>query len=730
VNTKKNIIIIIFLSLSISAFADIVVENDYVRFAFNSSNGSLYSLIDKTSSLQHINTTSQDATLWNINLYNGSPISSQSYQLYSNSVQTLPDGTVSVEMFWNISQYSLMVKVAVLLPNDSGIATFKISVKDELQQAEINDVDFPHINGFLESGQYDIALPQDSWGRLFKNCTWLYYGAYPDGWSMSMQFLCAIKNNSGVYIGAHDRRAMFKLFYGVPGQYFILNTKAENAGVRGAGFDAPFPVKLGVYQGDWMQGCKIYRKFALTSPWTSEGKISQRTSMPQQLKDIGLWMRFGDTICSPETPTATRNALLYKAQTYFNVPLGVHWYFWHNNKFDYDLPNYFPAKPGYPEQFADMVSRGWIVMPYINSRVVDENNIDEFRDYISIDENGDPYVKKYGEHDNEVNTLAVCTYTAYWQDKINTISQTLLSSEIGANAIYHDQLAGSHPALCFNPSHGHPLGGGGHWVDGYRRMLWKIRKDAGREIVQCGEFTAEPYMDGLDVFLAWSMGFDGQNIPMMPAVYSGYALYMGSNASFGWTDPAWRMYVGRCFIWGSQCGWMTPEELFTLGNDKKLQFLRTIGYYRVLAKKFLTYGELTEVVNCSQTISEYWTVDPAKPKLVTLPAVQGSLWKAEDGTTGILLVNYTIDSQNINFNVDFNSYFEPQTKAVMIYKITNRLTQLIGIYPKEVHNFNITMTPSEVGYFEIKPFNADVNGDRSVDKSDLAIIAENWLEGM
>jgi hypothetical protein len=708
------------------------VENDYVRFAFNSSNGGLYSLIDKTSGLQHINTTQQDATIWNINFYNGGSISNQLYQLYSNSVQTLADGTVSAEMIWNVSQYSLTVKVTVLLPNDSGIATFNISVKDDLQQTEINDIDFPRINGFLESGQYDIALPQDSWGRLFKNCTWQYYGAYPDGWSMSMQFLCAIRGGSGVYIGAHDRRAMFKSFNGVPGQYFILNTMVENAGVKGAGFDAPFPVKLGVYQGDWMDGCKIYRKFALTAPWTSENKISQRTSMPQQLKDIGLWMRFGDTVCSPETPTATRNALLYKAQTYFNVPLGVHWYFWHNNKFDYDLPNYFPAKPGYPEQFADMVSRGWIVMPYINSRVVDQNNFNEYQNYICINKHGNPYIEKYGEK-SDVNNHPVCTYTNYWQDKINTISQTLVSSEIGANAIYHDQLAGSHPAPCFNPSHNHPLGGGGHWVDGYRRMLHKIRETAaqsGKEIVQCGEFTAEPYMDGLDAFLAWSIGFDGQNIPMMSAVYSGYTLYIGSNAYFGWTDQAWRMYVGRCFIWGAQCGWMSPEELFAVGNEKKLQFLRQVGYIRVQARKFLTYGELSEVLDSSQTITDYWTLDVNKPKMITLPAVQGSVWKAEDGTAGILLVNYTIDPQNINFNIDLNSYFEPQTKAVMIYKISNRGTQLIGIYPKEIHTFNENLPSTEIRYLEIKPFNADVNGDRKVDRKDLSVIAENWLEGI
>ncbi|HBG26888.1 MAG: hypothetical protein A2Y10_11330 [Planctomycetes bacterium GWF2_41_51] len=728
-NTNINKIfglVIAFLALSVNVFADIVIENDYAQFVFNSSNGGLKSLIDKSSGQQHINSSSQDASLWKIQFLNSNTVESRTQNLQSSSVQISKDRTVNLEMVWQVSQYNFNVKVTIQLPNNSGIASMMISIQDNPSMPDINNVEFPKINGFLESGQYDIALPQDNWGKLYKNNTLGFYGIYPDGWSMSMQFVCATKGTDSVYIGAHDRTSTLKSFRGVPGQYFILDTL--QAGTTGKGFDG-FPVKLGVYQGAWMEGCKIYRQFAITAPWTAEGRISQRTSMPQQFKHIGLWMRFGDTPCPPEIPTATRNALLYQAQTFFNVPLGVHWYFWHNNNFDEDLPNYFPAKTGYPEQFADMVSRGWIVMPYINSRVISHNNIEEYQNWLCIDKQGNPYDEVF---DGKL-THTVCQYTDFWQNKINTISQTLISSEIGANAVYHDQLAGSHPMPCYNAAHGHALGGGSHWVDGYRKMLHKIRETAaqsGKEVIQCGEFTAEPYMDGLDVFLIWSMGLDEQNIPMMPAVYSGYTLYMGSNASFGWSDTAWRMYVGRNFLWGSQCGWMTPEQLFAIGSEKKCQFLRQVGLFRVQWRKFLTYGELMATLGSSQTVTESWTIDPVKPNIPTLPAVQGSIWKAEDGTTGIFLVNYTNSTQNINFSVDLNSYFKPETKTVIIYRVNSRSTQLVGIYPKEIHNFNENLPLNELRMLDIKPFNADINGDRSVDYSDLEIIAENWLQGL
>ena len=97
-------------------------------------------------------------------------------------------------------------------------------------------------------------------------------------------------------MATHDPRAWDKTFTIDPGKEFCIRTNVENMAVPGSDHKDPLPVMMGVYRGSWMEGCKIYRKFAITAPWTSEGKVSQRTGMPKALKDIGLWMLVGNYI--------------------------------------------------------------------------------------------------------------------------------------------------------------------------------------------------------------------------------------------------------------------------------------------------------------------------------------------------------------------------------------------------------------------------------------------------
>lgn len=51
----------------------------------------------------------------------------------------------------------------------------------------------------------------------------------------------------------------------------------------------------------------------------------------------------------------------------------------------------------------------------------------------------------------------MCSATRFWQDQVaGTVDR--LGGEVGANAVYIDQIAAAGPPLCFDASHGHPLG--------------------------------------------------------------------------------------------------------------------------------------------------------------------------------------------------------------------------------------------------------------------------------
>lgn len=111
------------------------------------------------------------------------------------------------------------------------------------------------------------------------------------------------------------------------------------------------------------------------------------------------------------------------------------------------------------------------------------------------------------------------------------------------------------------------------------------------------------------------------------------------------------MREGRDFLWGTQNGWMHPAPLLDPANAAKAGFLRQVGKVRVAGKKFLVYGELVGLIDHpTETVTEEWPSHDAGR--VTLPAIQGSIWKAEDGTLGVFLVNYDTAEHTIDVGAD------------------------------------------------------------------------------
>ncbi|UCG59282.1 MAG: hypothetical protein JSU70_07180 [Phycisphaerales bacterium] len=623
-------------------------------------------MVDQTTGINHIRPVEGKHFLWELVLSRGDEkksLSSAQLPCTSYNLEELPNGLRRATFEWlNVDidgqRGVITVRVTVDLPRNSGIASWRIRVKNTSETWGLWQVDFPKCNGYLKPGEYDIAVPRRNWGKLYRQCNSRMSYRYPHGWSMPMQFMCAMRGTSAVYMAAHDPRAWDKSFVIEPGKEFYLRTNVEDMAVPGSDFEAPFPVMLGVYQGRWMQACKTYRSFAVTTPWTSEGRLSDRASVPTILKDVGLWMLVGGYI-GPEGGTLQqKNKPLIDAQTYLDVPLAAHWYNWHQIPFDTHYPHYFPTKPGVPDQVRNLVAEGLVIMPYINGRIVDISN-DDFGKYLPHtckNQKGNHYVETYG---NGVKQAPMCCYTRFWQDKVTQIVQRL-GTEVGANAVYIDQIAAAGPVLCFDKSHGHPVGGGGWWVDGYRKMLKAVQQVAhgqGRDMIITTECAAEPFMDGVDAFLTWIKP-DDRSIPMTTAVYSGYTLYFGSPSWFQHGDRAWIAAQGRALIWGNQCGWM-GFELFEPRHARKAAYLKKVGKYRIAARKFLTFGELVEVVepaNRIETITEPWPDHGNNPRTATLPSMQAAVWKAEDNSLGIFLVNYLERDNTIEFIIEPGKY--------------------------------------------------------------------------
>lgn len=692
----------------------VVLENAIVRLEFEPDTMGLAAMIDKAAGRNHVNTVVSKHDLWEITFASGTQRSvstNKDTPCTSHTVEYGRDGSGKAVFVWENIDYwrekaAFTVRATVELPPDSGIASWRIWVDNKSDIWGLWDVAYPKINGFLTAKEYDVAVPGGNWGKLFRNCAERLSFNYPTGWNMPMQFMSAEKDGRGVYIAAHDPNAWKKDITVSPGYEFSIRANAENMAVPGSDFEAPFPVLAGVYEGGWMKACKMYREFALTAPWTSKGKVSQRKGMPQALKNIGLWMRIRGPLGPEDGTSGEMNRELIEAQRYFDVPMGLHWYDWHVIPYDNQYPHYFPEKPRFRERFQDLAARGWVVMPYINGRIVDTLNddFDRFLPHTVKDQAGKPFLEVYGPQSGRMTVM--CPWTRFWQEEVAGIVGRL-GRELGVNAVYIDQISASRAMHCFDTSHGHPLGGGGWWIDGYREMLNKVQDEAhsgGNNMIVTSENASEPNMDGIDAFLIW-IKRDDREIPMITAVYSGYSIYFSSPAWFQHGDRAWIMVQGRDFLWGVQNGWM-GLELMAPEHAKKAAYLKNVGKYRIAGKKFLTYGELVDIVEPDtplDTVTEQWPDQGNNPREATLPVIQGAVWKAEDGSLGIFLVNHLEETASIDYSIDPSRYGVDSADGYTVMTVTPDGTGSEGPAPRGIVRRSDTLGPWEIRMLEVRP---------------------------
>jgi hypothetical protein len=569
---------------------------------------------------------------------------------------------------WWLEDDVVTVHVTVDLPPDSGIAQWRISVDTGSSYWGLWSVAFPFVNGFPARGEYDIARPVfASGGELLPKWNAAVRGQYPSG-GWPMQFTALNRGKSGVYFGSQDPDGRPKDFVVLPGDSLSMVHYPENMGVAGSDYLDYYAVELGVYQGNWVEAARHYRTFALKQKWLQRGRVSRRTDIPDILKTVAIWVTEGwDWFPKPgqratglgyvtrseaiEQPTDS-NRLYLEAQKRLGVPMGMHWYHWHHNKFNHEFPHFMPARQGFKARVAELVKAGWLVMPYINGYSADLD-IPDFAKFASSTLTDQAGAYKMGFYGDSAGRLVSMCPTNYWQDAIANVSEDIFQM-YGINGLYIDQVSAMQPGLCFNRSHGHPLGGGRFFTDGYRSLLdITMRKTQrnGRQAVITSEGANEVFFDVLSGNLFWGQPND-REIPMMQVVYAGYTLFIGSPSNYHKSERFFRFGQGQALIDGRQNGWM-DIGLFAEGNDRKVDFFRLCGQYHVAMAKFLTYGDLLEPLEPRTPVPTFneefgWTVKHPG----TAPLAEGRLWRAEDGHLGVIMANYDDQPVTFEYSID------------------------------------------------------------------------------
>jgi hypothetical protein len=553
------------------------------------------------------------------------------------------------------------VTVTVLLRPGRGESEWRLSVANRSTRFGLWEQSFPLLPSVCPPGAGDVLHPRGNWGgTLVRQSRAGTAVPYPSA-AGPVQFMAFHLGRHGLYLGAHDAGARSKRLVISTEQDASFVTLAENAGMPGACDAAPFPVVVAAYEGDWWQAAKRYRQWATAQTWTRKGWLRERTDIPAIMTDIGLWWLGGGD-------PAAAGPMMRRAAEACPLPVGLHWYNWHVIPFDHTYPEYFPTKPGFADTVRELTGLGQVIMPYINGRLWDRDipSFEQGRAGACKQASGEVYIEEYG---SGRKLCPMCPTTALWQGKVAEICHRLMD-ECGVNAIYLDQIGAAAPAPCFDPGHGHPLGGGRHWVDGYRALLEPIKAEAVRRGVGLTtENTAEPYMDTIDAYLAWNPRHD-TDVPLLPAVYSGYTIYFTSPQDAGDDLNAFAMAQGRDFLWGCQLGW-NGDWLLRPEHQAKLAFELELCRMRLTGREFMVFGELLDEIRPHAPVANLTTVwNRSSRHPATLPTTQGTLWRAGDGRLAVFLVNYSDQPAEVAYELQPAAWGMASSAGWLVERLT------------------------------------------------------------
>jgi hypothetical protein len=543
---------------------------------------------------------------------------------------------------------ALDVTVTVRMEQESSLAQWTIDWENRAEGFGIWEIDFMRLAGVGPNGEvctprkwgqrYDVPLPGGGWRS-----------AYPSGGAFA-QMMTWWRDGAGLYYGAHDPDAGVKYLRALNGPG---GTVEFGVMTNPAGMGAPSPtgglgysIALGTYDGDWFDAGKIYREWALNQFWTRKGPIAQREDVAQWWKDCALSIRpQGD----PEWVTEMGT----KLQEAFGMEAVMHWYVWHQIPFDNNYPEYFPVKPGFGEAVAALQDVGVHVMPYVNGHLWDTDTAsweaENGRGAAALQPDGSLYIERWSQQEHAV----MCRASEQWKDKMIDVASRL-AGEYGTDGIYLDQIGAAGPRLCFSEEHGHPVGGGGFWSRGYDALLAEMREVChaiNPRFIITTESHAEPYMAGFDGHLMCNL-VGADQVPLYTAIYGGYTQTFGRLGEVS-NPVAFRMEHGEAFNFGSIMGRVNSLELLKPENAELLAYLKSLAQIRYDYRDFMAFGEMLRppvIGGDIPTVTTQWLSKTTE--FVTMPAIQASAWRAQDGRVAFFYTNVSDEDVAFEHAID------------------------------------------------------------------------------
>ena len=482
------------------------------------------------------------------------------------------------------------------------------------------------------SGYYDNEFMRDE----FQFFTWPSH--------MQMQFFTYYDDNAskGIYIAAQDPdKYMKSLFYRKrmktsPSDstlalyftyfpediFFVVDSDSSYCD----SVEVPYSMVTDVFEGDWLDGSKIYREWALEQSWCDSGKFETRSDIGTIAKDLDYFIFFGtpfdsfdadqDTIIDAAIDSMNTNGYtLSKPLVAIPMAADRHNWQWKSGYADNFVAPLFEEHGESLMIASNFTSNEW---PMIDEDTTSASNCTSYQENenwcdVWDDVDAEYWVVKNVNGDiNERYTESGGQYLKCWwrnmcqgsDDWVEYFVDSIASLVDSARVDTEERMGLSAcilskacmPRLCFISDHylfngqgeTHPTGGGTWWADGWREYFLAVKDtltvyNAEKHYLfseTSPEINVElccPHAEGQnpsDKDLKDKTKFPNtENIPIFQSVYHDYV--PTAFAPRRWNeftakhDPdglLWTYIVGQSMIWGKNLGFRLR------GGDEELRY--------------------------------------------------------------------------------------------------------------------------------------------------------------
>ena len=498
------------------------------------------------------------------------------------------------------------------------------------------------------------------------------------------------------YLDARDPEARFKQSYAFcraglanPRARLGITSFLPVAKETTAAYELPWKGFVAPFRGGWWEAARIYRPWALGQKWTKAALARKGGAEHARLREICFWAwnRGGcDTVSRPLERFAADSGL----------PCALHWDWWHKYPKDVCYPTYWPPYEG-AEKFTDTVRRlkahNCYTMVYVNGMSRDRDDPSWAADgerEAEVDHDGTIHGRHWNVHTREPHRLTtVCGEGLGFQRQIRDVITTLHGA--GLDAVYLDQVSCGAAKRCWNPGHRHPKGDVLGPLLGYHGYLQAARAE-NPGLALGSEEVSEAFLADFELFISlFGTSYERCGLGALPefeAVPVWNALYHGLAAVFGtyllidgippWDDDRWpaerkwkpsdekdwrsmfpdQFYVefARTVAWGNQptVHALKAEHVADPRFASEYRFMLEAARFYAANREFLFDGELRSPgrLTCAAKKVDFMRrgiYHPAgKYETVTqpaLPVVFHNVWRAPDGRTVAILVNWSDTDQ-------------------------------------------------------------------------------------